>query len=207
MVPPLRRLSPVHVSSPVLSILVSLCSRFAVCLVYLNSHSKRVLQLCSPPSSEFDSPLAFSPPIPGLTLYCHYWASAPPPPPHAHTTLSHSTTQPFATLLLSTVARLVSRIQIKSINQMHRNDTYRQSQTFRIFLLGVVVPSRHDCSEEISPVLLCRQGDIGGEAAEKGKISHRTTTSIFDPFSFTECHIFAFGALPTCSHFGWCFGG
>ena len=39
-----------------------------------------------------------------------YWASA-------HTTLSHSTTQPFATLLLSTPARLVSQIQIKSINQ------------------------------------------------------------------------------------------
>ena len=43
--------------------------------------------------------------------------SSPPPPLHAHTTLSHSTTQPFATLLLSTPARLVSRIQVKSINQ------------------------------------------------------------------------------------------
>ena len=108
--------SAVYISSSILcsSPLYSreLCTCFAVCLVYLNSLSNRVLQLFSPPSSEFDSPLAFSPPIP---LHC----IGPPqlPPLHAHTTLSHSTTQPFATLLLSTPARLVSRIQIKSINQ------------------------------------------------------------------------------------------
>ena len=112
--------SAVYISSSILcsSPLYSreLCTCFAVCLVYLNSLSNRVLQLFSPPSSEFDSPLAFSPPIP---LHCIGPPQLPPPPPplHAHTTLSHSTTQPFATLLLSTPARLVSRIQIKSINQ------------------------------------------------------------------------------------------
>ena len=111
--------SAVYISSSILcsSPLYSreLCTCFAVCLVYLNSLSNRVLQLFSPPSSEFDSPLAFSPPIP---LHC-IGPPQLPPPLHAHTTLSHSTTQPFATLLLSTPARLVSRIQIKSINHLH----------------------------------------------------------------------------------------
>ena len=67
--------SSILCSSPLYS--RELCTRFAVCLVYLNSHSKCVLQLFSPPSSEFDSPLAFSPPIPlhrigpPHTLHCH----------------------------------------------------------------------------------------------------------------------------------------
>ena len=78
--------SSILCSSPLYS--REMCTCFAVCLVYLNSHSYRVLQLFSPPSSKFDSPLAFSPPIP---LHCIGPPQLTPPPPPPHTTTTPRT--------------------------------------------------------------------------------------------------------------------
>ena len=81
-----RSSSSILCSSPLYS--RELCICFAVCLVNLHSHSNRVLQLFSPPrpSSEFDSPLAFSPAIP---LHCIGPPQLPPPPHHHPTHTLH----------------------------------------------------------------------------------------------------------------------
>ena len=109
--------SAVYISSSILcsSPLYSreLCTCFAVCLVYLNSLSNVYFSYSLLPLLNLTLRWPSLLPSPYIVLGLR----SSPPPLHAHTTLSHSTTQPFSTLLLSTPARLVSRIQIKSINQ------------------------------------------------------------------------------------------